>query len=200
MLVIGALLRYYEQPRARTVYKPNADWRSVAAYLRSDPPAPGRHGILLTTSPAEELLYYGGGAFQIRSGPPAGGGLPDRTAGPTSAAWRPGSWQVVPAGSLPASELCAVAQAPDAERRFVVKNEYWPQDVDLLIERLGRECGAELAVAREFKGITLLRLDAPSRSGMAPVAPSATHPSRRQLAPARDVSAGSPPLRAGTGG
>ena len=49
---------YYTRQDVWTVYKPNADWRSAAAYLEAELNAAPTVPAIFTLTPTEELIYY----------------------------------------------------------------------------------------------------------------------------------------------
>jgi mannosyltransferase len=67
------LVNYYAQPDRWTVYMPHPDWRKAAQWLEHESSGSRRPVVIVSLTPALELLYYDRGFALIEPGKPSAG-------------------------------------------------------------------------------------------------------------------------------
>jgi hypothetical protein len=151
----AVLVAYYARQDEWTVYKPNADWRTVARQLSAEHAGTGRPVIVVSMSPALELNYYAslGLVYVADSGVVSD---VDGTAG-----------RVYVLGRPDVALIRDVLAREQAAALYVARNAYWvgqdpPGHVirasDALIDALRADPSFVVEPAAEAKGVRLVRV------------------------------------------
>jgi 4-amino-4-deoxy-L-arabinose transferase-like glycosyltransferase len=129
LLTVASYAALLRKDTRWTIYKPNPDWRSAAMAIRSANTPPERV-VLLTVIPLSDFDFY------LRKQMPEGRPRIERYNPPRSdRRWIRGQ----------AAEV------------VVVKNRYWANRVDRVIEELKRDSRLRLTTVQSFKGVELHR-------------------------------------------
>jgi mannosyltransferase len=130
-----------------TVYKPNADWRSMAEYLGGELQATKGKFRLFASSPAPELTYYDPRIDEV--GPSAQGGYNPITAlgGASRIRVRP----------RPPADICNQAVADEQETFYLVDNRYWGE-LSPALNGVNADPRCSIVETRHWKGLDLYKI------------------------------------------
>ena len=125
-----------------TVYKPNPDWKSASSYVLKED-ANFSSSIIVGTSPLNALQYYMARSFN---------GNNDMFRLDSTQNSRFVSWD-----SSSKRDFVDVAKSKHALFAYIVRNVYWPVQIDNLLQQVDDDTRVKLVDQRSFFGIELYK-------------------------------------------
>lgn len=125
-----------------TVYKPNPDWKSASSYVLKED-ANFSSSIIVGTSPLNALQYYMARSFN---------GNNDMFRLDSNQNSRFVSWD-----SSSNRDFVDVAKSKHALFAYIVRNVYWPVQIDNLLQQVDADTRVKLVDQRSFFGIELYK-------------------------------------------